>query len=705
MHITLVMKKIFIILFFLLSINFNAKAQYVVQEETYFIERLNNILANKEKIGFKKCLKQLKEDLSRDELKSFPKTLIDYLFEIQDLSLQVGARDGVYFHLEKAKKNIDSSAKSRMWEYLNAKGKFYLETIEYKKAKLLFEEALKMVDTKRDLSAKRKILQNYSNNLRLLKKYDEAIDAAEECATIAQKFGDAKNEMQAKASLGNIYFAMQFFPKAAELYNKAYLFAKENNYKQDAVVYASKMSELYMVLGQFKEAIKYSNESLQLAQEIEMDRFTPYSLLDKSKAEYYLGKFIQADESLAKFSEKDEVFKPIKLHCQATILRAKINWVKGDKERARKLYTFAENECVSDELASILPDILLGRALYYSNEKKYEEALLEIKKALLMEVEDMRTELELKELRASIFEKSGSYKQAYYAVREKEILLDTLVSMNRIGLILAEESKKEIEQSKFEIQQLESEKSLLGAKITQRRNIILGLLGSLIFLGIVSYFYSRNRKLSIEKELAEVKQNLLRIQINPHFIFNTLASIQSSFLLDDKEKTIHLFNKFSNLMRQVLENSEKAFVPLNEEIEMLVNYLELEKVRTNNKFDYAINIGEGVDIYNEEIPSMILQIFIENSIWHGIIPKEERGLIELNVSKINSQLKISLEDNGVGRAFSLSRKSKDQKKKKSMGTNLVVQRVQLLNLKYNKNLKLDILDGDNKIGTKVLLAI
>ena len=157
-------------------------------------------------------------------------------------------------------------------------------------------------------------------------------------------------------------------------------------------------------------------------------------------------------------------------------------------------------------------------------------------------------------------------------------------------------------------------------------------------------------------------------------------------------------------MRQVLEHSSSSFIPLHQELDLLINYLDIEKSRTNNKFDYTIQIDDNVDIYLEEVPTMVLQIFLENSVWHGVVPKKERGHIHLQISKRSNILKITIKDDGVGRSFSLRHKSKDQKEKKSMGTDLVLQRLQLLNRKFGKNLEVNILDGANEVGTVVELA-
>ncbi len=704
MHITLMIFNNYWTLFILLFCSYQSFSQESSKSESYYVQKLEELLNNKEEVGFGKTLADLIL-INEEEFEHYTDTKLDYLFAIQDLSLNIGNRDNVFAYLEKAEKIIKKEEPGRYWEYFTNLANFYIETVDYTRAKENNLKALAELDRLRLVKERRFVLRDFAKNLMYLNEYDAAIQAAEDCIGICERVGDEKIKMNALSTIGSIYFKLQKYPKAADYFNQAYLYAKRNDHKKDLILYANKMANLYMALGQYQESIKYTKEGLKIADELNMYKYSSQCYLSIAKSEFLLNKFVDADNTLKRFMERKFVFKAIRLHCEVTILRAKIQWAKGDKERARVLYNIAENECIKDDLSSLMPEIFLGKAYYYYNENQFSPALQEIDNALRRSPEDLNVSLELMNLRSEVLEKQGAFKQAFYANKEKEIVFDSLVSMNKVGLVLTEQAKQEIEKGKFAIEKLETEKAELGIQVTQRRNIIFGLLFGILTLGISAYYYSRNRKLTIEKELAEVKQNLLRIQINPHFIFNTLNSIQSSFLLEDQEKTIHLFNKFSSLMRQVLENSEKAFIPLNEEMEMLINYLELEKVRTNNKFDYAINIGEGIDIYNEEIPSMILQIFIENSIWHGIIPKEERGLISIDVSKWNQKLSISVLDDGVGRAFSLNRKSNDQRKKKSLGTKLVSQRVNLLNRKFGKQLSLDILDGDNAKGTKVVLAI
>jgi len=314
-----------------------------------------------------------------------------------------------------------------------------------------------------------------------------------------------------------------------------------------------------------------------------------------------------------------------------------------------------------------------------------------------------KTEFELLEMKHVIHKKLGNPELAYETLQKSKAIQDSIHSLERLGLIASIEADFELRDKDSRIERLQMQNRVAEQKNQRKQDIIITLVAFLLLLGGLGYYFSRHKRLKLEKGLAEVKQALLRLQINPHFIFNTLNSIQSSILQQNEEKTIYLFGKFSSLMRQVLQNSTAAFVPLSDEIELLINYLELEKIRSNNKFDYQVEIAEGVDVYEAQIPSMILQIFIENAIWHGIGPKENRGNIRILVSWEKGRHKITIEDDGVGRTFSLEHKSKGQKRRKSLGTDLVFQRIQQLNRKFGKGMHLSIRDRSAKMGTTVEL--
>ncbi len=200
----------------------------------------------------------------------------------------------------------------------------------------------------------------------------------------------------------------------------------------------------------------------------------------------------------------------------------------------------------------------------------------------------------------------------------------------------------------------------------------------------------RREKLKQQVILAE--QTALRAQMNPHFIFNALNSIQDFILHhDDKNANIFLTN-FSTLIRKILETSKNNTVSLKEEIETIRIYLDIEKLRFEGKFKYIITIDKSVNLEETFIPPMLLQTYIENAIWHGLIPNNTEGLLEINFILLNEKiLSVSIEDNGIGREKA-SEIAKLRKHHKSMGMKNAAERIDLINKSKHKNTSIHVVD-------------
>ncbi len=218
------------------------------------------------------------------------------------------------------------------------------------------------------------------------------------------------------------------------------------------------------------------------------------------------------------------------------------------------------------------------------------------------------------------------------------------------------------------------------------------------------------KKLQLEKEVVELEQKALRLQMNPHFIFNALNSIQSQIGTDNEQAARYYLAKFSHLMRQILDNSRNTSISLEEEINTLENYLLIEKFCNGDRFDYKITIDDTIEKDYVKIPPMLLQPFIENAIKHGLkYIDNKKGLIEVNFSEKNNLLECSVTDNGIGRvkAEELNKVSKETYHK---STALLVTQERLDLLKEDENIRsLEIIDlydtTGSAIGTKVIVRI
>ena len=201
----------------------------------------------------------------------------------------------------------------------------------------------------------------------------------------------------------------------------------------------------------------------------------------------------------------------------------------------------------------------------------------------------------------------------------------------------------------------------------------------------------------------------LRAQMNPHFIFNCLSSINRFILKNETEAASNYLTKFSRLIRMVLINSKKAFISLEDELEMLCLYLDMEKLRFKDSIDYRITFSNSIDEANVFVPPLLLQPFAENAIWHGLLHKDGHGHLEIELGIDERILTCAITDDGVGRRKAAEVKSKSVEKQKSLGLQITKERLALLNKDHAEktffNIE-DMMDDQGKpAGTRVILKL
>ena len=200
----------------------------------------------------------------------------------------------------------------------------------------------------------------------------------------------------------------------------------------------------------------------------------------------------------------------------------------------------------------------------------------------------------------------------------------------------------------------------------------------------------------------------LRSQMNPHFIFNALNSV-NSFIASNDERTANKYlSDFSYLMRAVLENSEEDFIPLQKEIDLLELYTKLEHFRFKDKFEYSIDVDDSINVNEFQIPPMLLQPYIENAVWHGLRYKTVKGHLNIAIAqKSKTELTITITDDGIGRERSKALKTENQQKQNSKGMGNIKKRVAILNEMYKD--KVDVFIDDfqdaEDAGTKVVVTL
>ena len=223
---------------------------------------------------------------------------------------------------------------------------------------------------------------------------------------------------------------------------------------------------------------------------------------------------------------------------------------------------------------------------------------------------------------------------------------------------------------------------------------------------VIFYFLRKKQSLEsttkeqiLKSTVIENQMKILKLQLNPHFLFNSLNSISDYIQKNNIQDADEYLTKFAKLMRYTLENSEEKEILLSEELSMIELYVQLEAKRLGNKVNYNLSVQDSVDVSTLLVPPSILQPLVENSIWHGLSSKEQGGIVSIDIRLENGMLLIHVDDNGVGR----KNVQVLSKNKKSFGFSLTKERIAILNHLKKTNATIDI--HDLPVGTRVVLQL
>ena len=310
---------------------------------------------------------------------------------------------------------------------------------------------------------------------------------------------------------------------------------------------------------------------------------------------------------------------------------------------------------------------------------------------------------------ADVYTAQKRYKEALEAHIRYADLQDSLNNQNRRVEISRKQMQFDFDKKEALIMaENENEKSLAQAEIkrqvTIKKTAVIGGAGLLLASVFGFVLYKRRRDAFAQKQEAEFKAlvaetelKALRSQMNPHFIFNSLNSIGDYILKNDTAAARSYLTTFAKLMRQTLENSDHKEITLEEDLNFIRLYLLAETKRLQGKFSYDIHVDKTIDQQNTLVPPMLLQPFIENSIWHGISKKKGQGHIIVEIKYETGMLICSVDDDGIGRRATET----DESKKQSLGIAITENRLAILNKQHRTNSRLSIIDKENNQGTRV----
>ncbi len=310
----------------------------------------------------------------------------------------------------------------------------------------------------------------------------------------------------------------------------------------------------------------------------------------------------------------------------------------------------------------------------------------------------------------------GNFKAAFEHQKMFLIYRDSLVNEENTRKTIHLQVNYEFEKRQDSLKAEQDKKDAIATaqskikdlQLSRSRYLTAGLIGLLVLSFIIGFLFVRQNKLKSLQRAMQLEQKLLRSQMNPHFIFNSLTAIESFIYTNEPREAGKYLSGFAKLMRMILENSREEYISLEKEIKTLKYYLELQKLRFDEKFDYKIIVEEGLDIESIAIPPMLAQPFIENSIEHGIKDMDVKGAIEIHFRKENSQVHFEVKDNGIGMEKSYAIKE-DKKSHQSLATKITRDRLSILNKSRQGKIKLLIEElkdkVNNVVGTQVSFNI
>ena len=482
------------------------------------------------------------------------------------------------------------------------------------------------------------------------------------------------------------------------------------------------LSRAYLETGAIGQAWEHANRASMLAEKLGLQLLQTEARLLKGESKELEEKWDEALEQyqlalqLAEISNNDEqtqksedaVGRVLK---QIDNYQSELSFKKERLQRSTEQNDLNRQNTLNLDIADI----------YISNEQE-EEALpyLENTVEIAEELGNLEQNIKARKSLSDVYADQGDYNSALVNYQKYVALVDTLYNIKQKEIELSSQVQQDVLRKQNTINTLEKDLQLDNSKIlllqqegdlqeaslARQRLLIYGLMsiiGIILVSAIVLYRNVQQKKTA--NQLLALKS--LRSQMNPHFIFNALNSVNSFISMSDTRKANKYLSDFSKLMRTVMENSQQDFVPLAEEIATLELYLKLEHFRFQDKFDYELDIDPDLPVDEYRIPPMLVQPYIENAIWHGLRYKEEKGMLKVTISRSKNELLLSITDNGIGRKRSLAIKTANQKTQGSTGMKNTANRIQLINDTYKSRIKIDVkdLNGSDEAGTWVKVHI
>ncbi|WP_346319625.1 histidine kinase [Chitinophaga sp. YIM B06452] len=528
-------------------------------------------------------------------------------------------------------------------------------------------------------------------------KYDSARTFLNESMQLArEKDSTGRHVIAAKIQLADLLKEQKRYDSALHYAREAYYLAQKADTNGLPLI-CLRLSEIYMEIGDYEAIRKYLFEGFERTQQPKLK-----IVFANNIAKYYTDQ-AQVDSAVSFFKamENDTLFShpyfdAVKYENLGILLGKQGKMAEGLPYQLKAL-------ALNKELGSVDGQSMFSLADTYYLLERYNEAAAYLDTAYTMAKEAGNQEIitMIWRKRAQNQAARGLHRDAYafmdsaYESYRTEVDSSIVVQARELETQYAVKAKDE------EIERLAFENKVNRQIRQQQRVIIASMVLGLVLIAAIGFLLYRRRQLEQQLRETSLRQRLLRSQMEPHFIFNTLSVLQSFIRNDEREKSIRYLNKFAKLVRISLENARESFVPLKDEVTALESYLSLQLMRFEGSFEYNLDVYEQYEEDGLLIPPMLLQPFVENAILHGMRRLERKGVITIRIKRGPHVLHCVIEDNGRGL------QPEKQEEKTSLSTVITQERLSMLSKQTKRPASLRIIDkkAENGEGIRVELDI
>ncbi len=522
--------------------------------------------------------------------------------------------------------------------------------------------------------------------------YLTALDYYEKALDMAKNGNDRNWEAACYVNAGNIHRRTGNFVKALDYYLKALKYFEQAGEKRRIAVTFVNIGDLYDEQGDRVKAREFYDQALQISLAAGDNLMIMKGCLNMGsvlladdqprEARRYLEKFTRLADSTGYLQDLDECYRLLGVSYQRS----------GQHQTAEMYFARAlqQSDQEGDRISKSLT--LLRMAESYRQRGLMNQALQSARESLRMALQsqEITTAATAYDQVIALLEAMGRPREALRMFREYSVLKDSLFDAEKYRSLTEMQTRYEADKKAQQLLLLGEQSRIQQLKLSKRNRllIITGVIAGLVI--VIAWLLLRQSRLKARHQAAELQHRLLRLQMDPHFIFNALIAIQSFIYKKDPVQAGDYLSKFADLMRMTLENTRTDFVPLNNEIRLIDAYVELQALRFEQHFDYAVEMDARLDPETVRVPPMLSQPFIENAIEHGLRHLQKHGRISVRYKRIRDGLLCTVEDNGVGR--SKAQELERNRRHTSVAIPVTRERLEMLGRRFRKKFSLHITD-------------